>query len=136
MNKSVRKFVFLNILAFLFYYCSGRLSLNLSSLDGYSTPIWPPAGIALALILIFGKKVWFGLFIGAFFCNTNSVTFENGFYKFIIFNFHNLIVAFGNSIQALIAACFLKRFAKFPNSLCSQNEKECLMNFLFFCEIL
>ena len=58
MNKSVRKFVFLNILAFLFYYCSGRLSLNLSSLDGYSTPIWPPAGIALALILIYRKKAF------------------------------------------------------------------------------
>jgi DNA-binding CsgD family transcriptional regulator len=38
------------------------------------TPVWPPAGIALAVILVFGYRFWPGILIGAF-----AITAFSGF---------------------------------------------------------
>jgi integral membrane sensor domain MASE1 len=40
------------------YYVAASLSLRLALVGGQVTPIWPPTGIALAGLLLFGRKVW------------------------------------------------------------------------------
>ncbi len=58
-SYSVRRITELAFLYFLF----GYLSLAFSSQPGI-TPVWPPSGIALAYVLLFGWRVWPGIVLG------------------------------------------------------------------------
>src|SRR2546426_1341574 len=51
------------------YYLAAILSLRVALVGGQVTPIWPPTGIALVGLLAFGRKVWPGVAIAAFFVN-------------------------------------------------------------------
>lgn len=53
------------ILAFAFiYYVTARLSLMMAIPPQYAMPIWPPAGMALAAVLIFGDRATLGIWLG------------------------------------------------------------------------
>ncbi|MFF8974542.1 MASE1 domain-containing protein [Streptomyces sp. NPDC014995] len=49
------------------YYAAGRLGLlrQLVVEGAVFTPIWPPSGVAVACLLIFGIRVWAGIALGA-----------------------------------------------------------------------
>ncbi len=49
----------------LLYVLTGKLGLMLAVPPGYAIVIWPPSGIALGLVLLFGRNVWPGVFIGS-----------------------------------------------------------------------
>jgi integral membrane sensor domain MASE1 len=51
------------------YYGAAQLGLLEQLVSGQVTPLWPPTGIALAGLLVFGLRVWPGIAIGAFFVN-------------------------------------------------------------------
>jgi PAS domain S-box-containing protein len=51
------------------YYGSARLGLQLQFDDTQATAIWPPSGIALAVLLLFGPRLCGGVFLGAFLAN-------------------------------------------------------------------
>ncbi|MFJ6406642.1 MASE1 domain-containing protein [Streptomyces hydrogenans] len=50
------------------YYAAGRLGLlgRLVVEDVVATPIWPPTGVAVAALLLFGVRVWPGIALGSF----------------------------------------------------------------------
>jgi len=58
------------------YYLMGRLGQLMSIPPGNVTPVWPPSGIALAAVLLYGYRIWPAIFLGALFGNT--VAFYNG----------------------------------------------------------
>src|SRR5262249_26110603 len=43
------------------YYVTGRLGLAWAIPPGIATPVWPPSGIALAAVLLRGRRVWPGI---------------------------------------------------------------------------
>ncbi|MCB1828896.1 MAG: hypothetical protein KDI35_01735, partial [Gammaproteobacteria bacterium] len=45
-----------NVLLALLYFVSGHLSLLLAIPPGYATAVWPGAGIALAGLLLYGRR--------------------------------------------------------------------------------
>jgi len=49
----------------LAYFVSAEIGLLLAVPPGYATPIFPAAGVALAGLLIFGYRLWPGIFIGS-----------------------------------------------------------------------
>ena len=51
------------------YYGAARLGLQLQFEATQATPIWPPSGIALAVLLLFGRRLSAGVFLGAFLAN-------------------------------------------------------------------
>ncbi len=53
----------------IIYYGAARLSLLLSFQHTNASPVWPPSGIALAMILLLGYRIWPGIMIGAFVVN-------------------------------------------------------------------
>jgi integral membrane sensor domain MASE1 len=55
------------------YYSAAKLGLLLVSLPGNVTPVWPPAGIALAAILRLGYGVWPGIWLGEFLAVSTSI---------------------------------------------------------------
>lgn len=108
-------YFFRKIGAFLFvfvvYFASGKLSLYLSSIDGYSTPVWPPAGFALGFILIFGNRIWFALFLAAYFTNTHFFDPNFNWFQTITNNPQNIFISIGNSVSALFGGYLLKKYS-------------------------
>jgi integral membrane sensor domain MASE1 len=51
------------------YYASARISLQVALVGETVTPVWPPTGIAVVALLLFGRKVWPGIAVSAFFVN-------------------------------------------------------------------
>ena len=51
------------------YFMTAKLGLTLDAVNGFAAIIWPPSGIALAAVLLFGPRVWPGIALGAFAVN-------------------------------------------------------------------
>ena len=85
----------------LIYFIAGKLALQLAFLNASASPVWPPAGIALAALLVLGYRVWPAIFVGAFFVNwltAGSVLTSLG-------------IATGNTLEAICGAWLVNRFA-------------------------
>src|SRR2546428_13593140 len=52
-------------LLFAAYFVTARLGLLLGAVAGFATLVWPPTGIALAALWVFGSRLWPGVFAGA-----------------------------------------------------------------------
>ena len=46
------------------YYVAGRVGLELAYLDGAVAALWPPAGVGLAALFLYGVRLWPGIVIG------------------------------------------------------------------------
>src|SRR6187200_298542 len=46
------------------YYLAGRIGLQLAYLDGAVAALWPPAGLGLAVLFLYGVRLWPGIVIG------------------------------------------------------------------------
>src|SRR5262245_39996812 len=51
------------------YGVTAFLSLRLALVQDNVTPLWPPTGIAVAALLLFGIRLWPGIAVAAFFVN-------------------------------------------------------------------
>src|SRR5438876_6892377 len=89
------------------YFIAGKLGLMLASLHASASPVWPPAGIALAGSLLLGYRAWPAIFIGAFLVNVTTA--GNVATSFAI--------ATGNTLEALVGAWLVNRFAGGTNLL-------------------
>ncbi len=83
----------------LAYWLAAGASLRLALVHGQVTPIWPPTGIALVAILIFGRRVWPSIFLAALAVNFPIGPSPLG----------ALTIAAGNTLAPLTAAALLKR---------------------------
>ena len=83
------------------YLAAGHLFLKLAFLHASASPVWPPAGIALAALLLLGYRMWPAIFIGAFLVNaTNAGNIATSF-----------CIATGNTLEALCGAWLVNYFA-------------------------
>src|SRR2546428_13578684 len=83
----------------LAYWLAAMVSLRLALVHGQVTPIWPPTGIALVAILVFGRRVWPSIFLGALAVNLPIGPSPLG----------ATLIAAGNTLAPLTAAAFLQR---------------------------
>jgi PAS domain S-box-containing protein len=95
---SIRYGAFAAVLAAI-YFVVAKLSLLIAIPPGYATAIWPPAGVALAAVLVFGPRIWPGVWLGAILVNS---TVE---YSWAV----AAVVATGNTLEALAGAHFIRR---------------------------
>ena len=86
------------------YFIAAKLSLLLAIPPGYATAVWPPSGIALAAILLFGNRMWAGVWLGAALANytVNSSLLAA------------LVIGTGNTLEALAAAAIIRHFIGIP----------------------
>ena len=89
------------------YVAAARLGLALDAVAGFATLVWPPTGISLATILLFGFRLWPGIFIGATIANVLTgapVGVALG-------------IGVGNTAEALLGAYALRRIPGFYPAL-------------------
>jgi signal transduction histidine kinase len=48
----------------LAYYVAGRIGLEMAYLDGAVAALWPPAGLGLAVLFLYGVRLWPAIVIG------------------------------------------------------------------------
>lgn len=51
------------------YYVSARIGLPQQLVRGQVTPFWPPTGIALVALMLWGLRTWPGITLGTFLVN-------------------------------------------------------------------
>src|SRR5690348_211893 len=54
------------------YVLAGKFGLSLAFRNASASPIWPPAGIALAALLLGGYRFGWAIFAGAFLVNITT----------------------------------------------------------------
>ncbi|MGH7764251.1 MAG: MASE1 domain-containing protein, partial [Candidatus Dormibacteraceae bacterium] len=78
---------------------AAHFSLNLALVHGQVTPIWPPTGIALAALVVLGRRVWPSIAVAAFVVNLPIGPSPLG----------AALIAAGNTLAPLAAAELLAR---------------------------
>src|SRR5688572_19571431 len=89
------------------YFAAGRLGFAASAIHPVVSSAWPPSGIALAALLLFGIRFWPGITFGAFLVNVTGGIAPIGAAG----------IAVGNTLEAVVAAWLLISFAGFRVSL-------------------
>ena len=85
----------------LVYLVAGKVGLSLAFVHASATAVWPPTGIALAALLLYGYHLWPAIFVGAFLVNvTTSGAVPS-----------SLGIATGNTLEALLGVWLVRRWA-------------------------
>src|SRR6476660_5097574 len=99
-SRAFSKLLVIGLLT-LVYFIAGKFGLMLASLHPSASPVWPPAGIALAALIVLGYRAWPAIFVGAFLVN---IATEGNVAT-------SLAVASGNTLEAVCGAWLVNRFA-------------------------
>jgi PAS domain S-box-containing protein len=82
------------------YLGCAELSLQLAIAPGFATPVWPPSGIALAMLLVYGMRLWPGVWLAA--CLANAWQGAPWI--------ATAAIATGNTLEALVAYWLVHRY--------------------------
>jgi len=89
------------------YYGAAKLGLSFAFETPNVTAIWPPTGVALAALVLWGPRVWPGVALGAFLANAwTDIPLVSA-----------AGITFGNTLEAIAGAYMLRRLADFRPSL-------------------
>lgn len=81
------------------YFGTAKLAFSTLDLGIEASPLWPPAGIALAALLLEGERIWPGVLLGAlFFARSLGVSWTLAWG-----------VAVGSTLEAVVGAVLLRR---------------------------
>src|SRR5918912_1574445 len=89
------------------YLATAKLGLSLDAVSGFAAAVWPPTGVALAALVLYGYRLWPGITLGAFLINLSvgaPVLVAGG-------------MALGNTLEALLGTVLLERVVGFRPSL-------------------
>jgi PAS domain S-box-containing protein len=81
------------------YVAAAKLGIELSVAQGVITPVWAPTGIALAGLLLLGRRFWPAVAVGALIANATSGT------SFL----EAAGISVGNTLEAVVGATLLLR---------------------------
>lgn len=94
----------------------GKLGMYVALPGTNATPVWPPSGVALAAVLLFGYRVLSGIFLGSTLLNIyvlfTFVPFSFSLEKIILVS---IATGIGASLQAAVGAALINRFIRSPN---------------------
>ncbi|MFZ5595267.1 MAG: MASE1 domain-containing protein [Pseudomonadota bacterium] len=110
----------------LLYFVAAQAGLAFAVVGNTVTLAWPPSGIALVAILIFGYRITFGIALGAFLANAWA-----GLPLLLAAG-----ITAGNVLEALTAAFLLKRLARFHNTLDRRRDVFALILLAAICSTM
>src|SRR5436190_20048699 len=99
--KKIFPDILLMVIVFTAYFIIGKLGLKLAFENISSTAVWAPTGIALAVFLLRGYRLWPAILLGAFLINITT-TGDIPTSAFI---------SLGNTAEGLIGAFLVNRYA-------------------------
>jgi signal transduction histidine kinase len=89
------------------YRLAAVLGLSMAYAQANASPVWPPTGIALAALLLFGLNLWPGVALGVLIGSLLT-----GAPPLLAFG-----MALGNTLEAVVGVLLLKHLVKFQNTI-------------------
>ena len=81
------------------FFLTAQLSTTALNIEAAASPLWPPAGIALAALLINGHTLWVGVALGAFWASlADNVPWGM-----------SMVLCLGSALQALVGSYILRQ---------------------------
>src|SRR4051812_6487271 len=80
------------------YYAAAKIGLRLAYLNGAVTALWPPIGVGIAALVLYGPRLWPGIVIGDLLVGNFSTPFGTV-----------LGQTTGNTLEVVVAAIILRR---------------------------
>lgn len=117
--KTVSGKIVIPLLVAVAYVVGAELGFTLAFATKQVTAVWPPTGIALAALLLWGYRVWPGIWIGAF--ASNALSSEPVWTA--------AAIATGNTLAPLFGNFLLRRFGAFDDKL--ERVRDVLLLVLF-----
>lgn len=100
------------------YALAARVGLLLAMPPAFkATAVWAPSGIAVAAVLLAGRSVWPGIFIGAFAGNVLDYFKPEDTFPLTSHVELSLAIAAASTLQALVAVDLIRRFTQGGNVL-------------------
>lgn len=103
------------------YVIAGRLALLLAIPPGFATAIFPPVGIGLAAVLLWGNAMLGGVLLGSTVLNL-SIAFSAGAQLSITSFSIAFGIAIGSTIHNATASALIRKYIGFPSAL--NNERQ------------
>ena len=103
------------VLTAMIYAVLAFAGLSLVTPSGYTSPLWPAAGFALAVIMMCGFQCWPGIWLGAFIVDFSLDVSLSGAVV-------ACLLAAGTTLQALIGARLTQRFLAVTPPLSRVND--------------
>ena len=105
------------------YFALAKGGLALASINPSATPIWPPAGFALAAVLLWGYRTWPAIFAAALIANaTTAGSIATA-----------IAIATGNSLEAVVGAYLINRWSNGRNTFSTSNS---VVRFALICVVI
>ncbi len=105
------------------YVAAGKLGLSFAFRHRSASPVWPPTGIALAALILWGYRFWPAILVGAFIVNiTTPGTVIT-----------SLGIALGNTLEGLSGAYLANRFARGRDAFLRPQD---IVRWTFFAGLL
>ena len=105
------------------YFALAKGGLALASIHPSATPIWPPTGVALAAVLLWGYRTWPAIFTAAVIVNATTA----GSVATAI------AIATGNSLEAVVGAYLINRWSSGCNTFSTPNS---VAKFALICFVI
>jgi signal transduction histidine kinase/CheY-like chemotaxis protein len=105
------------------YFALAKGGLALASIHPSATPIWPPTGVALAAVLLWGYRTWPAIFIAAVIANATTA----GSVATAI------AIATGNTLEAVVGAYLVNRWSSGCNTFSRPNS---VAKFTLICFVI
>ncbi|WP_372832004.1 ATP-binding protein [Pontibacterium sp.] len=121
-NSKVHRVWWQPLLLALAYFIFAELGLWLAVPPVYAAPIWPAAGIALFGLVVWGRHLWFAIWLGAFSSDLlhKVLAAESALSADIVAL--TAITAVGVVLQALLGAYWLRKLVLSHEPLAQQSE--------------
>ena len=107
MKWSRFEYIGIVLITAVIYTAGAKIGLTLAFVAEQVTVVWPPTGIALCALLLFGYRVWPAIALGAFVANVTTDTTA----------ITSLGIATGNTLEALVGAYLLNKVVRFQPAL-------------------
>src|SRR4051812_33114931 len=83
------------------YWAAAKIGLRLAYLDGAVTALWPPVGVGIAALVLYGPRLWPGIVIGDLLVADFSSPFGTVLGQTV-----------GNTLEVVVAAVLLRRLTR------------------------
>jgi PAS domain S-box-containing protein len=99
------------------YLGLAEAALLVPAINSGATPLWPPTAVALALVLIRGRRIWPGIALGAFAANALPFVFSSSVAQGLWLQ--PAAVAIGTTLAAVAGTSLLDRWTDRPKVFAS-----------------
>jgi diguanylate cyclase (GGDEF)-like protein/PAS domain S-box-containing protein len=97
------------------YFAAARFALAVGAVDGQVAPFWPACGIAVAVLLLGGRRLWPGIALGALAATVGTSMPTSA----------AILIAAGHTTEALLGAWLTERYAR--GAACLETPRDILL---------